>query len=222
MKTSQLSSISEYVQNNLLSGEKASNTVIIELISELSYYIKAGLSHKIPPEFYRLSGYVKNKVQFGNLNEISADMLLVYGKLWSIATLVEVVEQEESMVQSIDDDVIQFENKYVIFKAIRDKSGITHDDLAKAAGVSVSSLSQFISKLDYGKYFVSSQIGRRKYYYITDNGRELIDKIEIRSSVTNIADFRSNYVKNPEGVKAAASEFKTLKIGANERREGIS
>ena len=190
----QLSSISEFVLSNLLSGEKVSNEIILELIAEVIECIKNCSFQKIPPSFYRLSEYVVSKVQFENLNELSTDIVLMYGKLWAIMYQAEIAEQKEAVRASIDDDAKQFENRHELFRAIRDRSGISHSELAEATGLSVSSLSQFMGKIDNGKYFISHQVGRKKYYYITNNGRELVNKMEERLSVTEISQYRAEFL----------------------------
>ena len=168
MQDMQLAGISEFVLNKLLLGESVSDEVVLELISEVNNCIKARLWQKIPHDFYRLSEYVISEVQFGDFKEVSTDMVLLYGKLWAVMNQAEVAEKEESLRLSIDDDAKRFKDKYKLFRAIRDDSGISHSDLARETGMSVSHLSQAVGKLDNGKYFISRQLGRRKYYYITD------------------------------------------------------
>lgn len=197
MMKDMLSSISEFIRCSLSSGENVSDEIIYELISEVDEHIKTCSLQKIPPDFFSLSEYVINKVQFGNLYEFSADLVLVYGKLWSVMNMVKIAEGDESLALSIRDDAKQYRKRLGLFRAIRDRSGINHSELAEAIGKSVSHLSQIINEMDSGKYFVSRQFGRSKFYYITNNGKELLSKMEEQENVINL-DESFKYLSNSE------------------------
>ncbi|MCL2717952.1 MAG: MarR family winged helix-turn-helix transcriptional regulator [Lachnospiraceae bacterium] len=155
--------------------------VIINLISEIHLHTKTNSFKKMPDSFYRLAEYISNKIQSDYFGEYSAHLGLTYGKLWSINKFVKIAEKEDLLKFSIDDDAKLYHKRYHIFKMIKEKSnigGIAQNDLAKVADMSASAFSQFIGKFENGKYFISRQLGRNKFYYITDNGKILLEKME--------------------------------------------
>jgi len=177
MKDAPLEAASEIIYKNLLLGKEVSNDIVLEFIYAVKNCITAN-PKEIPPSFYRLSGYINDMVQSAELTDASVDIALTYGKLWSIVNLVEMAEHDELSKRSIEEDAIRFQNRYELFKIIKNNYGIAHNDLANYAKISVSALSQFMGKMENGRYVFYRQFGRNKYYYITDSGAELIKKIE--------------------------------------------
>ena len=210
MGKSQLPIISETILKNLLSEKSVTDELILELVMETSDCLKVGSSSDIPSAFYRLFDYVKSVIHADDaLDQLPVDTVLAYGKLWTILSLAEIKEQEAAVRQSIDDDAKQFSAKYPLFKTIRDRSGIAHDELARSVSMADSALSQFMGNFDNGKYFVTRHFGKRKYYYITDNGKALVEKMEMDWSLDNSQTYQSNIARTMEDFKPSYLRYIT-------------
>lgn len=170
--------MSELILSNLLSDKTISDEVLLEFICEVNIYINTESFGEAPPSFYRLTEYVKNIATPEKLSTIPMTLVFIYGKLWSVLSLAEIAEHEESLKLSIDEDAKRYIDRYEVFDTVRTNRGISHKSLANAVKMSPSALSQFMSRMENGRYLFSRQIGRRKYYYITNNGEVLISKMD--------------------------------------------
>jgi len=192
-----MSTISEQILSCLFNDKTVQNEMLLELIVEITGYMKSGVSQEVPHSFSRLSEYVNNIIQTEAINKKPLDTILMYGKIWSISSMVKIMECNESSEQQIEVDARQNSDKYTLFKTIEENGGISHKELADKIELSPSALSQKISRLDHDKYFISRQLGRGKYYYITSSGKILLEKMQIHRELP---------IKNQNEMNQSSSE----------------
>lgn len=124
--------------------------------------------------------------------------------LGQISALIGVL-QNLRVSDTISDEVYHRLSPHLrIFETIKEKNGISHNELAELTSMSKSSLSNLIPKIGDGIYFISKKIGRNKYYYITGNGELLIDNIYDRQKTDNNKKKTLNAQRGSEVIANAA------------------
>lgn len=150
--------------------------------------VQSGCTEVIPEEFWELESYVQAFWR-GEKYLKSDDAVRTYqmGRLLSFTSMLSMLVEHKEKEVSVEDYAVQLKDKYIIFKEIQNRPGITHKELADAAGMSVSSLSQFVYKYKLHGFFRSRTMGREKHYYLTEHGQQLYSAMKARYERSNLS-----------------------------------
>lgn len=162
--------ISEYVYD----AAEIPEDLLYEFSKKTAKIIRNLCTEAIPDEFWELENYVEAYWR-GHKYLKSEDAIQIYqmGQLLSFTNMLSMLSGEKEKEISIEDYAVQLKDKYPIFSKIHEIPGITHKELADAVDMSVSSLSQFITKYKWNGFFQSRAMGREKHYYLTKYGQQL-------------------------------------------------
>ncbi len=162
--------ISEYVYD----AAEIPEDLLYEFSKKTAKIIRNLCTEAIPDEFWELENYVEAYWR-GHKYLKSEDAIQIYqmGQLLSFTNMLSMLSEEKEKEISIEDYAVQLKDKYPIFSKIHEIPGITHKELADAVDMSVSSLSQFITKYKWNGFFQSRAMGREKHYYLTKHGQQL-------------------------------------------------
>lgn len=166
----------EIIFKHLSLKETVPDELMYEFLKATEEIIVSRSAENIPPEFWQFQNYVEMYWR-GRKYEREESGRLIYqmGQLLSCVNMIQNMADSAEKVQSIKEYARRWSKKYQVFRAMHNEYGITHKHLAEKAGVSASSLSQFISRTKWDGYFTSRTVGREKYYYLTDQGEELYE-----------------------------------------------
>lgn len=105
--------------------------------------------------------------------------LLIFqlGELHTCSRMLEKLFSDKREEDDIEINSKWLSNKGLFFQLISDNPGIKHGELAASMQISKSSLSQFVSKIKGYGYHYERTAGREKYYYLTNFGHRLLDRI---------------------------------------------
>ncbi len=162
------------ILNYLLEDKKIPEELIYQLSKSTVKIVENHCTEMIPEEFWELDSFVEAYWRTESY-EKSKNMILVYqmGQLLSFTNMLSMLAEKQEKENSIEDYAIQLKDKYVIFQQIDRNPGITHKELAKRAELSVSSLSQFLSKCNEHGFIQRRVMGSEKHYYLTPYGKRL-------------------------------------------------
>lgn len=162
--------ISEYIYD----AAEIPEDLLYEFSKKTAKIIRNLCTEAIPDEFWELENYVEAYWR-GHKYLKSEDAIQIYqmGQLLSFTNMLSMLSEEKEKEISIEDYAVQLKDKYPIFSKIHEIPGITHKELADAVDMSVSSLSQFITKYKWNGFFQSRAMGREKHYYLTKYGQQL-------------------------------------------------
>lgn len=189
--------ISEYV----FDAAEIPESLLYEFSKKAMKVIQNRCVEAIPEEFWELEGYVESYWR-GHKYTQSEDTLRIFqmGQLLSFTNMLSILSEETEKEISIEEYAVQLKEKYPIFKEIHEKPGITHKELADAIGMSVSSLSQFVTKYKWNGFFQSRAMGREKHYYLTKHGQQLY------------CTMKDKYEKPTVSYRITAQALKTLPL----------
>lgn len=171
----------EKIFSYLLDEKSVPEDLIFELAQDTIRILQDGETDDLPQEFWNLQHYL-NLFWHGRKYESITDNYRIYqmGQLLSYVNIIRDAVDNREKKESIEEYAQRYNNRFLVYKAINDKPGINHRDLAMASGISTSALSQFISKTKWDGYYTFRVVGREKYYYLTENGKRLYQLLEKR------------------------------------------
>lgn len=105
-------------------------------------------------------------------------LIFQLGELHTCAKVLDDFFSEKEKENNIEENSIRFFNRKRFFEYIANNPGIKHSDLASKMDISLSNLSQFVSKIKGYKYHIERVCGREKYYYLTKTGIALLKRME--------------------------------------------
>ncbi len=175
----------------ILDARKIPEEMLYEFSKMATKIVQNGCTEVIPEEFWELESYVQTYWR-GEKYLKSDDAVQIYqmGRLLSFTNMLAMLAEHKEKEVSIEDYVVQLKDKYIIFKEIQNRPGITHKELADVAGMSVSSLSQFVNKYKLHGFFRGRTMGREKHYYLTDYGQQLYSAMKDRYEKITLSDYR--------------------------------
>ena len=182
-----VSEVSEQIMQAFLSDRKIQEGLMVELIANVTKYIRSGIDETLSQSFFRLTEYVRGATQSLDIRDKPPDVILDYGKIMSIASMIDTIAYAKASEERMEEDakhecdVMKLERddkRYYMLKVIYENRGISHKNLAAATNASPSRLSQIVGQMKNDRYFICHQIGRCKYYYITDIGETLLKRID--------------------------------------------
>lgn len=170
----------QMILNYLLENKEIPEELIYELSKTTVKIVENHCMEMIPQEFWELDSFVEAYWRAESYTK-SNDMAFVYqmGQLFSFTNMLSTLAEKQEKENSIEDYAIQLKDKYVIFQQIDRNPGITHKELAQRAGMSVSSLSQFLNRYKEHGFIQRRSMGREKHYYLTAYGERLYSAMNV-------------------------------------------
>lgn len=135
----------------------------------------------VPTEFWDLQHYVELFWREKKYKK-EKNSILIYqmGQLFSYTSMIRDIADDNERILRIREYAERWKNKYLVYKGVHDESGITHKKLVNVSGLSPSALSQFIAQTRWDGYLTYRNVGREKYYYLTDEGEKLYELLKSR------------------------------------------
>lgn len=166
----------EIIYNYLLNNKTIPDELIYEFSQDTKEIIRNNAALDIPSEFWSFQNYIEMFWR-GRKYETEKNTALIYqmGQLLSYVNMIRDIADEDEKTLSLDEYARHWANKYLVFKGIHDEYGINHKKLAEVSKLTPSALSQFIAKTKWDGYFTYRNIGREKYYYLTEQGEKLYE-----------------------------------------------
>lgn len=170
----------QMILNYLLENKEIPEELIYELSKTTVKIVENHCMEMIPQEFWELDSFVEAYWRAESYTK-SNDMAFVYqmGQLFSFTNMLSTLAEKQEKENSIEDYAIQLKDKYAIFQQIDRNPGITHKELAQRAGMSVSSLSQFLNRYKEHGFIQRRSMGREKHYYLTAYGERLYSAMNV-------------------------------------------
>lgn len=171
----------EIIYNCVLSGKEIPEDLLYEFSQNIIKIVQSRQVDNIPAEFWDLQHYIELFWR-GRRYKKEKNSILIYqmGQMLSYTSMIRDIADDNEMVMGIKEYAERWKNKYLVYKGVHAESGITHKKLANVSGLSPSALTQFISKTKWDGYLTYRNVGREKYYYLTEEGEKLYKLLKSR------------------------------------------
>lgn len=114
-------------------------------------------------------------------NDWNAKSAFRQGQVFAALELVKMTQEKRESEFVLEQDARTYGGHwYPVFAALKSGKSLTHRELAEASGISDSSLSQFLHKIEQKRYVSSRKVGRTKYYRLSSRGRKLLKSMSKR------------------------------------------
>ncbi|HIW41122.1 MAG TPA: hypothetical protein H9743_03130 [Candidatus Mediterraneibacter vanvlietii] len=169
----------EQIFNYILDEEIIPEDLLFEFSQDTLQIVQHNNGTELTSQFWSFQNYIESFWRGEKYQHIS-NSFFVYqmGQLLAYTNMIRDVADEEEKRVSIEDYARRWKNRYLVFKGMHDKRGITHKSLAEYSEMSTSALSQFISKTKWDGYYTYRVMGREKHYYLTKRGEKLYDLLQ--------------------------------------------
>ncbi|MBO5094729.1 MAG: winged helix-turn-helix transcriptional regulator [Lachnospiraceae bacterium] len=127
--------------------------------------------------YQALSDFINKLWRYGDFGKTPRLQVFLYGSIWAGVKILERRHKRLDRNKKINELISYYSDKEWILRAIYDKPGIRHKDLAEAGGKSASQLSQIISKASKDELISYHRLGREKYYFLMDSGETVYHEI---------------------------------------------
>lgn len=173
----------EIIYNYLLDNKTIPDELMYEFSQDTKEIVRNNAAFDIPSEFWNFQNYIEMFWR-GRKYETAENATLIYqmGQLLSYVNMIRDIADEDEKTISLDEYANHWGNKYLVFKGIHDEYGINHKKLAEVSDLTPSALSQFIAKTRWDGYFTYRNVGREKYYYLTEEGEKLYELMRERQT----------------------------------------
>lgn len=131
--------------------------------------------------YQALSDFVNKLWYYGDFGKAARLQIFLYGSIWAGIRMIERRHKKIDRQRKLEELIPYYSDKEWLLRAIYDKPGIRHKDLAKEGGKSVSQLSQIISKASKDALISYHRLGREKYYFLMDSGEAVYQEIARRN-----------------------------------------
>ncbi len=182
------------ISNYIFEKEPVPDEYLYELSTEITSMIELSDTERISNEFWQLANYVELYWRGQKYTcDDNPERIYQMGQLLSITKMVHIWYDRIEKNTSLKEYARIMNHKYSFFKSIHDESGITHKELANKMHTSVSSLSQFVNKIQGNGFFISRPMGREKHYYLTQKGEKIYELITKRQGAFEIKNSNAAY-----------------------------
>lgn len=154
--------------------EEQVNVFLDGVMTDLSAAEEVG--HESFP-FQSLSDFINKMWFYRDFGRASRYQIFLYGSIWAGVKLIERKCAKKKSKGKLNELISYYIDKEWLLKAIYDHPGIRHKDLAKIGDMSVSQLSQVISRASKESLITYQRLGREKYYFLMERGETLYDEI---------------------------------------------
>lgn len=183
------------ISNYIFKREAIPDEYLYEFCKEITSAIELSDTECIPNEFWQLANYVElywrgQKYSYDD----NPERIYQMGQLLSFTKMISIWFDRIEKNTSLNEYALIMNNKYSFFKSIHDEPGITHKKLASKMHTSISSLSQFVNKIQGIGFFISRPMGREKHYYLTQKGEKIYELITKNQSTPVPKSLKQEYL----------------------------
>lgn len=119
------------------------------------------------------------------------------GRIYAAVEFLKIFCQHQEDKNTLEEDAKEYGDHWrMVFLALNNGRSMTHRELATASGLSDSSLSQFLHRIEEKNYILFRKAGRTKYYWLSSRGRKLVKCMPSRKRVG--FDFEFRIARKPE------------------------
>lgn len=168
-----ISALAELLLQDVVSGRISADAVY-----ELTRTLAETVTWPQNVSLDRLGQYLHALWRSGELEGMPWEFSFHAGRLLSLIDLLKMSAELKADEEQLQTDARRYLNRHPIFRAVAEEPGICHGDLAKKVNLSDSTLSQFMNRIENRNYIGYRKSGRTKYYFLQENGKALLEKME--------------------------------------------
>lgn len=176
MADNRIDKISELAE--MLLQEAVADRISEDAVYEFTRRIAGQESQEWNAALERLDQYLQSVWRSGEMERLPWDFSVQTGRLLALLDLIKISAQLRTDREQLQSDARGYLGRLAVFQAINEKQGISHGELARRAGMSDSALSQFMNRIEHKHYLYYRKTGRNKYYYMLEDGRDLLKAME--------------------------------------------
>lgn len=138
-----------------------------------------------------------NYLGVSRISSKTTDVLHAFqqGQLFSAMEFVKIMQEKMGTEEMLREDAKAYASHwYRVFAELANGKSMTHSELSKAAGLSDSSLSQFMNKIKSKQYIQYRKVGRTKYYRLSDRGQRLFQLMPKKQHLDSKTAYYAEYI----------------------------
>lgn len=116
----------------------------------------------------------QNALSYKEYSRVDSHQAFNMGACWAALSIAEELLKEPTTQEEDASRQRKCDSQKDLLRIIYDNPGISHGDLAKEAGKSVSRLSQILHNLEPFDLISIQPMGRNKYYYLNDFSKRIL------------------------------------------------
>lgn len=175
-----LEALAGFVLSELAEGN-LSDAVVFEFAEQVCICMREDMGIPWGDQMEKLWDYLAGGSGAFDGGIRNADSIFQQGRIYAAMELLKMFRQRQEDECTLEEDAKEYSVHWrMVFLALYNGKSMTHRELAKAADLSDSSLSQFLHKIEKKNYILSRKAGRTKYYWLSSKGRELVECMPVR------------------------------------------
>ena len=169
-----LEALAEFVLNGLVE-KSLSDAAVYEFMEQSCSCIREEMEIQWDGSLGRLWEYVAGGTTVLEGVDPEGRIAFQQGKIYAILQLLRMLRQKQMDEETLEDDAKEYSGRWrQVFGVLESGESMTHRALASACGLSDSSLSQFLHRIEDKRYIQSRKVGRTKYYRLSSKGQRLL------------------------------------------------
>lgn len=191
-----LEALAGFVLDGLI-GRNLSDAAAYEFAEQVCICIREGTETLWGDQMKKLWDYLAGGSSALDGNTQDVDSAFQQGRVYAAMELLRMFHQRQEDEYTLEEDAKEYSVHWkMVFLALYQGKSLTHRELARAADLSDSSLSQFLHKIEKKNYILFRKAGRTKYYWLSSRGRKLVKCMPSRKRVG--FDFEFRIARKPE------------------------
>jgi hypothetical protein len=201
-----ITSIADLMENDGMNFDKIANA-LSNMSNFVVKYIQSGIINEftksIDDSYILLSKYI-NKLSLNKNKDLQQAYILGYlMALFELESTYKNTEETTNPIDNIDNAysvelLDEYKDLNEFISLLYQDSVVSHLKLAEVLNLRGSALSNFLDRIKYLEFYSTKKYGRRKFYYITENGRQfyrvICDRYNKNISSNNITEFILRFI----------------------------
>lgn len=169
-----LEALAGFVLDGLIK-ENLSDAAAYEFAEQSCIYIREEAEFQWGTNLEKLWDYLASERAMADYAGQDRSSAFRRGRIYATMELLKMLQQQQEDEETLEEDAKEYCDHWrVVFEALQNGRSMTHRELAGAVGVSESSLSQFLHRIEGKNYIHFRKVGRTKYYRLSGRGRKLL------------------------------------------------
>lgn len=191
-----LEALAGFILDGLIGGN-LSNAAAYEFAEQVCICIRENTEIQWGNQLKRLWDYLEGGSTALDGMKQDIGSAFQQGRIYAAMEFLKMSCQHQEDQNTLEEDAKEYSDHWsMVFLALNNGKSMTHRELAIASGLSDSSLSQFLHKIEEKNYILFRKAGRTKYYWLSSRGRELVKCMPSRKHVG--FDFKLRMERKPE------------------------
>lgn len=173
-----------------LTERNLSDAAVFEFAEQVCICIREDMETPWGDQMVKLWDYLAggSRALDGDLQDV--DLAFQQGRIYAALELLKMFRQSQEDESTLEEDAKEYSVHWsMVFLALYKGKSMTHRELARAADLSDSSLSQFLHKIEKKNYILFRKAGRTKYYWLSSRGRKLVECMPVRKRIDISQEF---------------------------------